>query len=243
MSAIPAREHLHSVGSRGGPVTMLRAQQSASIERLPKPHPRLVMANDRDDPRCEAVRALRTELLLRRGSNDGGDVVAMLSPCAGEGRSLLTADLAIAIAQSGRPTLLVDADLRNPQQHRLFRTHNKYGLSQAIQGGHRPQLRTVRKVPHLSLLTAGEIPGDPLELLSSLSFKLMIDDWRDHFRFVLIDTAPVSEFTDGLVIASLARRVLVLSRAQHTPDRQLREMLHRLAATRSEILGGVISHF
>lgn len=242
MSLHPSRDHLRSVDPSPGPLSVLRALPT-SIERLPRPHQRLVMAHAPDDPRCEAVRALRTELLLRRESSDGGDVVVMLSPNAGEGRSLLAADLAIAIAQSGRPTLLVDADLRRPQQHRLFRTHNRHGLSQAIQAGKRPRLRVVRKVPHLSLLTAGPVPADPLELLSSLCFKLMIDDWRENFRFVLIDTAPVAGFSDGLVIANLARRVLVLSRAQHTPDRSLRAMLQRLSTTRSEVLGAVLNHF
>ena len=248
MSANPnassGRERLRPVTTMngGGPVTVVRAEPAA-VERLPKPDPCLVMAHHPDDPRCEAIRGLRTELLLRRESADCGDVLVLLSPCAGEGRSLLAADLAIAIAQSGRPTLLVDADLRHPQQHRLFRTHNRHGLSQAIQAGQRPRLRAVRNVPHLSLLTAGPPPADPLELLSSLCFKLMIDDWRDSFRFVVIDTAPVAAFTDGLVIANLARRVLVVSRAQHTPDREVRSMLQRLSSTRSDVVGGVINHF
>ena len=98
------------------------------------------MAHDPYDPRCEKIRALRTELLLRRELTDRADIVALLSPCPGEGRSLLAAELAIAFAQTGRPTLLVDADLRRPQQHLLFGTDNRQGLSQAIEHGVKPQL-------------------------------------------------------------------------------------------------------
>ncbi len=214
-----------------------------SIEPAVEPSDRLIMAHDPYDPRYEKIRALRTELLLRRESTDRADIIALLSPCPGEGRSLLSAELAIAFAQMGRPTLLVDADLRRPQQHLLFGTDNRQGLSQAIEYGTKPQLHSVRGLARMSVLTAGEVPANPLELLSSNVFASMIEDWRDNFEFVVIDTAPVKHFSDGLSVASLVGRVLALSRAQRTPYRDMQDMLRRLAATRSQILGAVISHF
>lgn len=214
-----------------------------SIEHRVEPDNRLIMAHDPYDPRCEKIRALRTELLLRRESVGHANIVALLSPCAGEGRSLLAAELAIAFAQLGRPTLLVDADLRRPQQHLLFGTDNQQGLSQAIEHGVKPQLHTVQNLPRMSVLTAGAVPHNPLELLSSNCFASMVNDWRDNFEFVVIDTAPVMHFSDGLAVASLVGRVLALSRAQHTSYKDMQDMLRRLAATRSRILGAVISHF
>jgi receptor protein-tyrosine kinase len=213
------------------------------VEPLVEPDQRLIMAHDPCDPRCEKIRALRTELLLRRDPSDRSNVVALLSPCAGEGRSLLAAELAIAFAQTGHPTLLVDADLRRPQQHVLFGAHNRQGLSQAIESGTPPHLHAVRGLARMSVLTAGVVPHDPLELLSSRRFAALMDEWRDKFEFVVIDTAPVGHFSDGLAVASLAGRVLTLSRAQHTRASDMRDMLRRLATTRSQILGAVISHF
>ena len=213
------------------------------IERAVEPDDRLIMAHDPRDPRCEKIRALRTELLLRRESPDRADIVALLSPCAGEGRSLLAAELAIAFAQTGRPTLLVDADLRRPRQHLLFGTENRQGLSQAIESSTAPYLHAVHGLPRMSVLTAGAIPSNPLELLSSRGFAAMIEDWRDSFEFVVVDTAPVMHFSDALAVANFVGRVLTLSRAQHTPYRDMQDMLRRLAATRSQILGAVISHF
>lgn len=166
-----------------------------------------------------------------------------MSPCAGEGRSLLAAELAIAFARTGRPTLLVDADFRHPHQHILFGTSNRLGLSQAIASRVNPQLHSVRALPQMSVLVAGSIPSNPLELLSSSHFAALVEDWRDNFEFVVIDTAPVMQFSDGLVIANLVGRVLALSRAQHTPYQNMQDMLRRLAATHSRILGAVISHF
>jgi receptor protein-tyrosine kinase len=224
------------------PPSMPRIEVTA-VNHLTQPDPRLTMAHDPTHPRCERVRALRTELLLRREPFDRTDIVALLSPCACEGRSLLAADLAIAFAQTGRSTLLVDADLRHPQQHVYFGTDNRQGLSQAIEQGTVPQLQTVRSVPRLAMLAAGVLPSNPLELLSSRAFALMVEGWREQFQFVVIDTPPVKQYSDGLAVASLVGRVLALSRAQHTPYRDLQDMLRRLAATRSQVLGAVISHF
>lgn len=226
----------HRPGSR--PVEAVEAAQTRV-----QPDERLIMAHDPCDPRCERIRALRTELLLRREAPDRGDIVALLSPCAGEGRSLLAAELAIGFAQTGHPTLLVDADLRRPQQHQLFGASNRYGLAQAIAHGDEPQVQTVHGLPRMGLLTAGELPGDPLELLSSRRFAALIDRWRREYEFVVLDTAPVGRFSDGLAVARLVGRVLALSRAQHTPRQDMEDMLRRLSATRSRILGAVVSHF
>jgi receptor protein-tyrosine kinase len=221
----------------------LAQAEVTSLEPVAQPDERLVMAYDCCDPRCERVRALRTELMLRCQHSERADIIALLSPCASEGRSLLAADLAIAFAQTGLPTLLVDADLRRPQQHTLFNTDNKRGLADAIVSGRPACMHTVHGVPCLMLLTAGDVPDDPLQLLSSRSFATHVDQWREHFRFVVIDTAPIANFADGLAVANLVGRVLVLSRAQRTPYREMQLMLRRLAATRAEILGAVISHF
>lgn len=213
------------------------------VERLVTPDPRLVIVQDSSDARCDRIRALRTELLLRRESPDRAEVIAVVSPCAGEGRSLLAAELAIAFAQTGRPTLLVDADLRNPQQHMLFNTHNRDGLSQALQAGTRPTQAKVQGLPQMSLLTAGAVPVNALELLSSRRFEALVAEWRELYEFVVIDTAPAVRFSDSLTIAGVAGRVLALSRAHHTPYTDMQDMLRRLAASRSTILGAVISHF
>lgn len=211
--------------------------------RLAKPSPRLAGAYDTFDPRCEEIRALRTELLLRREPGDLADVIALLSPRTGDGRSQLAAELAIAFAQLDRPTLLVDADLRHPSQHLLFAADNKLGLSQAIKRGDTAFLHPVDGLPQLSLLTSGPTPDNALELLLNKRFAALLDEWRESFDFVVLDTAPITEYSDGLAVANLVKRVLVLTRARHTPYRESRDMLRRLAAIRSQVVGAVINHF
>ncbi len=208
-----------------------------------RPGPQLYMAHDPFDARCEKIRGLRTELLLRREHSGQADVIALLSPGAGDGRSQLAAEIAIAFAQLGRPTLLVDADLRNPAQHLLFGANNHAGLSQALELGSTPYLQSVEGLPHLALLTAGLPPDNPLELLLNSRFANMIEGWRETYDFVVLDTAPITHYSDGLAVASLVKRVLALSRARHTSHRESRDMLRRLVATRSQVVGAVINHF
>ena len=203
----------------------------------------LVVAHAPYHPRSEQIQSLRTELLLRHEAGPAANIMAVLSPDRGEGRSLLAAELAISFAQLGRPTLLVDADLRKPRQHVLFNAGNEHGLGQALAHDQRPQLLAVSGLPNLSLLTAGTQPRNPLELLSDRGFEILVEDWQQNFQFVVLDTPPVSRYADGLAVATIVGRVLSLSRARHTSYRNAHNMMRRLAATRSRILGAVINHF
>ena len=203
----------------------------------------LVMAHQSSHPHSEKIRLLRTELLLRHEENDAANIFAVLSPCPAEGRSQLAAELAIAFSQLGRPTLLVDADLRHPQQHILFNADNTLGLSQVLEREQAPHFQTVEGLPALLLLTAGPLPSNPLELLSDRRFEIMVSEWQQDFQFVVMDTPPVGRYADGLAVATIIGRVLSLCRAKHTPYKDTLDMMRRLAATRSRILGAVINHF
>jgi len=207
------------------------------------PGSQLILAHDQDNPRSERLRALRTELLLLNEETRGANIVAVLSPCAGEGRSQLAAELAIAFAQLGRRTLLVDADLRSPRQHVLFGSTNELGLANTIANFQKPVYHPVVGLPQMHLLTAGPVPPNPLELLSDGRFEKLVAEWRNNYEFLVFDTPPISKCADGIAVATLAGRVLVLSRAQHTSYQSTREMLRRLATTQSKILGAVLNHF
>lgn len=98
-----------------------------------EPSSELILPHQPDHPYSEGMRSLRTELLLRCKGTRG--IITLLSPCPGDGRSRLAAELAIAFAQLERRTLLVDADLRTPSLHRLFGTENDMGLAQALTTG------------------------------------------------------------------------------------------------------------
>ncbi len=186
-----------------------------------KPSKHLLLAYNPDHPHCERLRALRTELLMVLGTKSRlADVVALLSPSQGEGRSQLAAELAIAFAHG-----------------------NIAGLSQCLMLGVPPQLLKVEGLPELSLLTSGPVPPNPLELLSNVRFDRLLSDWRRAFDILVIDTPAVTDFADGLAIASFAKQVLLLSRTNSTGHKEMKDMLRRLATTNARILGAVINKF
>lgn len=208
-----------------------------------QPCPQLQLLQDPFNPRSERIRALRTELLLRPDVTGKANAVAVLSPGSGEGRSLLAAELAMSFAQLGQATLLIDADFRHPRQQVLFGSDSRQGLSQAIASPAQTHMQAVESLPYLSVLTTGELPSSPLELLSDGRFGVLIDDLRHRYDHIIVDTPAAGETSDAFAIATLVARVLILSRAHHTSYKATREMLRRLAATRSQTVGAVISHF
>jgi protein-tyrosine kinase len=207
------------------------------------PGPSLILVRDPDNTYSEQIRALRTELLLLNSAARSGNSIVILSPCQREGRTQLCAELAVAFSQLGKRTLLVDADLRRPRIHSLFESENTVGLGQALASGGVPQLLGVEKLPHLSVLIAGPSIRNPLELLTNGHFQRQISDWRKKYSMIIIDTPPISEFADGLAIASFAEQVVIVGRADSTPHRNMKEMLRRMGGTQSRIVGAVINSF
>ncbi len=207
------------------------------------PGSKLIFARDPHHPRNEQIRALRTALLLLNEPGRNANVFALLSPCAGEGRTQLAAELAISLSQLGRRTLLVDADMRRPGQHHLFGAQAYEGLVQALQRSTSTQLLQVEGLPHLSLMTAGQASSNPLEMLSDGRFERLLNDWRRQYQFIVIDTPPVTEYSDALAIATLAGRVLICSRVAITEQTSIKEMLRRLESTQSWVLGAVLNEF
>lgn len=212
-----------------------------------KAGPSIMLLREPDSIFSEQIRALRTELLLLNSSSRSGNLVGILSPCKGEGRTQLCAELAIAFSQLGQRALLVDADLRRPRVHALFEsvngTDNSFGLGQALESGSVPQLLAVEKLPHLSVLVAGRSVPNPLELLTNGHFQRQMADWRKKYGIILIDTPPISDYADGLAIASFADQVVIVGRADSTPHRNMKEMLRRMGGTQSRIVGAVINSF
>ena len=229
---------VHRTNGANGATPVPVARESRAV-----PAQQLVLAHQPYHPRSEQIRMLRTELLLRHEDTETANIIAVVSPGPGEGRSQLAAELAIAFSQLGRPTLLVDADLRNPQQHVLFNADGRQGLSQALVRDQMPHFQTVVGLPSLFLLTAGLVPPNPLDLLSDRRFERLVDEWQQNFQFVVLDTPPVRQYADGLAVATIVGRILSLSRARHTSYKDTRDMMRRLAATQSRILGAVINHF
>lgn len=165
--------------------------------------------------RCaEEIRALRTQLLIRATRGEiGSRRLAVVSASRGDGRSYLAANLAVAFAQLGRRTLLIDADLRRPRLHRLFDVPDRIGLSAVLD--RRADRSAVVALPEfgtLWLLPAGARPPNPLELLSREALPALLGELQPSFDMVLFDTPAVESCADAHSVALRSGNVLVVAR-------------------------------
>jgi capsular exopolysaccharide synthesis family protein len=215
-------------------VRALAEQAKVAAESLARVSPEIVVAHEPFGREAERVRDLRATLLLgssAEGRLGRGRVIAIVSPGAGEGRSWLAANLAASFAQRARRTVLVDADLRAPRQHRLFGVEGHEGLVGALGGrGDEPVVNGVPAVPHLDVLCAGSRPSNPQELLSHESFNRMLRSLASESDTVIVDTPAAGPVADFLFAAAAADTVLLLARRGRTRIAAVRELSARLAA-------------
>src|SRR6266853_4825108 len=178
----------------------------------------LVVAYEPFHPRAEELRALRTQLLIRWSNAEVRHrMLAVVSPGFGEGRSYVAANLAVVFSQLGERTLLIDADLRTPRQHRIFNIPDRIGLSAVLCG--RADRSAVVPVPEfrtLSLLPAGACPPNPQELLLRPAFATLLEELRTEFDVILFDTPPAKLYADAQSLAFRAGSVMMLARKDHT---------------------------
>ena len=204
----------------------------------------LVAAYDPFTARVEALRALRAQLMLRWFSDAARKSLAIVSPASGEGRSYVAANLAIVFSQLGQRTLLIDADLREPSQHRLFGLENRYGLSAVLSG--RASTETIHRIPDLldlSVLPAGVVPPNPQELLARPAFAQMLGQFGEHFDVIILDTAPAAATADAQTVAARVGAALVVAKKKRSATGQIRALAQSLVQGRSEVLGAVLNEF
>lgn len=191
---------------------------------------------------AQSFRELRTELLAGVLAASAPRALAVVSARPGEGRSYVAANLAVAFAQLGGRTLLVDADMRNPRQHALFGSSCAMGLSQLLCGrAGRDVVQQAPRIPGLFVLGAGPIPPNPTELLQRATFADLLREWQDTFDHVLLDTPAASCGPDARVAAAAAGAVLVVAQPQQTRIADLDRLLGNLGKGHAALAGVVMN--
>ena len=198
------------------------------------------------DPFCgqvEELRALRTQLLLRWFSPER-KFLAIVSPSRRDGRSYLAANLAIVFSQLGEKTLLIDADLRDGRQHALFNLANQYGLSSLLSGRvNGIAIERVRYFANLSVLPAGGLPPNPLELVSRQEFKELLAFQEANFDVVLIDTPAAECASDAQAVAARAGGALIVARENRSRVDSINRLTAAIKSTNAEVVGCVVNRF
>jgi capsular exopolysaccharide synthesis family protein len=204
------------------------------IELVPHERPRTLIS--------ESYRSLRTALLL--SSARELKLVAVTSAMAGEGKTATAANLAVVLAQLGRPVLIMDCDLRKPRLHQVFKISNRLGLVNQLTGT--ADLDTVilpTEVPNLWVLPSGPTPPNPSELLASERLRELLRTLRGRFDYVIVDTPPALAVTDSTLVGALADGVVLTLRSHKVTREEARLVRDRLRQADIKILGAVLNRY
>jgi polysaccharide biosynthesis transport protein len=199
-----------------------------------------IVQNDPFGEASEAYRTLRTA--LQYGLPHNARTVLVTSPIAGEGKSTMVSNLAIAMAQANKRVLVIDADLRAPTQHRLFGLKDRRGLATVLGGGDTlDQAIQETEIQGLDLLPCGPIPTNPAEMLNDPAFTDYLNDLADRYDLVLIDSPPVTAVTDARIIAASVDATLLVIRPEASNRKQAEHARDGLRSVGARVIGVAVN--
>ncbi|NHH89275.1 polysaccharide biosynthesis tyrosine autokinase [Pseudoalteromonas sp. MB47] len=193
------------------------------------------------DLSIEALRSLRTSLhfAMMEAKNN---VIAISGPSPGVGKSFVSVNLATVLAQSDKKVLIIDADMRKGYLQKSFNDKWENGLSDFLSG--RLELKNVikqTKVPNLHLITRGQIPPNPSELLMHERFSKLIDTIKQHYDIIIIDTPPILAVTDPAIVSAHAGSTLLVTRFGQNHLRELELTRNRFEQNGIDVKGVVFN--
>lgn len=185
---------------------------------------------------AESYNALRTTLLLSSADKPPRHIL-ISSSIAGEGKTTTAVNLALTMAKSGSKVLLVDADLRKPSLHKIFKLHNEVGLSGYLAGGSGKSI--LNKGPHenLTLILAGSLPANPYELLNSSRMELLLTNLGQEYDVIICDTPPILSVADALVLNRFFDGMILVVRAGLTTYPMAKKTLRMAREVKATVMG------
>lgn len=194
----------------------------------------------------ENLRAVRSQLMLRwLNTNEAHKFLAIASPGPKEGRSFISANLAVVFAQQGQRTLLIDADLRaapSQGQHALFKLGKSAGLSGMLAGRAGPEaVQLIHGLPGLAVLPAGAMPPNPQELLGRPAFARLLQTLGEQFDVILIDTPAGTNYADAEIVAARAGAAILVARKNTSSLPQAALLARRLQDNGVMLIGSVLN--
>lgn len=205
---------------------------------------RLVAAFEPFSAKGNAIRVLKAQL-SQRWFSTGQQALAVIGPGGRDGCSYVAANLAIAFSQLGESTVLVDADLREPAQHRLFKTDNGAGLSAALVG-QLPVDAVVTRLPqfrNLSLVPAGVTPPNIYDVFGRAELERVIEGLRSRFSVILFDTPPYVADLGAEAVARRCGGALVVIRRDHTRLADARDLLRAIGEAGAAVVGTALTQY
>ncbi|HKS28649.1 MAG TPA: polysaccharide biosynthesis tyrosine autokinase [Pyrinomonadaceae bacterium] len=240
---LPALATIPSIGSlsrrRLGPGRAALAAANGN------PNTELLINADARSPLAEAYRHLRTSVLLSTAGR-APKTLLVTSSLPSEGKTTTAANMAIALAQTGASVLIIDADMRRPRLHSIFGVENPHGLSTLLssEACESDVLSMIQphETPGLHVLTSGPIPPNPAELIGSEQMNRLIGILASSFKYIVIDSPPITSFTDGVLLASMVDGVMLVAHGGRTSRNLVLRSRQMLQEVGAKIFGVVLNN-
>jgi receptor protein-tyrosine kinase len=221
-------------------VTNVGLVGSIPLDKERRKEPAISFDND-NSVIAEAFRKLRTNLQYL-AVDDPPRVIIVASSIANEGKSVTAINIALALAEAEHKVVLVDGDLRRPTLDKYLDLFGSVGLSTVLAGrASLDEALQKTRFPRVSVLASGAIPPNPSELLGSMAAKKLIDELRDRFDYVVIDSAPLLAVTDAAILATSSDGVLLMARFGQTKREQLAQAVGNIHDVGARLLGAVFT--
>lgn len=207
-------------------------------------HQRSILGDELSFAASEAYKLLRTNLTLTLPNGRGCQIIGLTSSVAGEGKSTTSVNLAYVLAESGKRVLLLEGDMRRPTVAQRLGLEATPGLSNLLVGLCSGDEALQRSNLHhnLYLITAGDVPPNPSELLSSDRMGLTLAALANNFDYIILDLPPVTSVADALIMTKLVDGIIVVVRRGYCRRALLQNTLRQLELLDAKVLGFVMTH-
>lgn len=201
----------------------------------------LVVYKHPTDPITEALRHMETSIMLSVSGRPPATIM-VTSPNPAEGKTMVVANLAQSLAMRGRPTVIIDCDLRKPRVHKIFDLDALPGLTNFLTGNAaKEDILRKTEIPNLMVIPAGPQSPTPSNLLNSEVYKDLLMQLRKEFTHIIIDTPPILGFSDARIVSVLVDGALLVTRYNATHKSAVRLAIQLLSQINAPLMGGVLN--
>ena len=188
----------------------------------------------------EAYRTMRTSVLHSSSSMDLKTLL-ITSPGSQEGKTTIAANLAVAMSQIGKKVLVMDCDLRRPSIHRVFDITNVLGLSRVLIDNLMFEHFVIKHSSNLHILTCGDVPQNPAEILASHAFENLLEHARQLYDIIILDSPPIIAVTDAQILSNMVDGVLLVVNSSVSPIEACEKAKNLLKSINANIIGVVLN--
>lgn len=189
---------------------------------------------------AEAYRTLRTNIQYSSFDKEIRTMVVTSSE-PGEGKSTTAGNMALSFAQSEKSVILIDCDLRKPSLHRKFKISNLVGLSDVLIGKEKINDAINKYNENLHILTSGKLPPNPSEMLGSKAMARLLEELKERYDIIILDTAPLHAVTDAQILSTKVDGTILVVRAEKTKRDSVKQAKALLDKVGANILGTVLN--